>query len=309
MSGPGRDSRFNVTLRERVVGSLLGGALGDAWGGPFEGCRGPVTFAIPPNPIISDDTELTLATCRAILESRRVAPESVAEHFLRQHREQGIHGIGMSTLKAIRDLDAGAHWAVCGARGEYSAGNGAAMRIAPLAFLLDPDKGEDRMLIRDVSRITHHHDEAYAGALAIVAGIRSALSGEWPDRTTFLRAAAVMLPDCLVRDRIVEIEGMRGTPQEVSAKLGASGYVVDSVPLALLCAESARDVGLREVLERAIELGGDADTIASMAGQVAGAALGTDGIGAHIEQVGHANQIIETTQEFATFVCGETDWH
>src|SRR5262245_24138963 len=67
-----------------------------------------------------------------------------------------VPGLGSSTLKALRDLSAGAHWALAGARGEYAAGAGAAMRIAPLAFLLDPASADDRVLIRDVARITHH---------------------------------------------------------------------------------------------------------------------------------------------------------
>ena len=66
-------------------------------------------------------------------------PESVANHFLRWFRDRRISGIGGSTLKSLTELDAGGHWAMVGATGEYSAGNGAAMRIAPLAFVLDPD--------------------------------------------------------------------------------------------------------------------------------------------------------------------------
>ena len=72
--------------------------------------------------------------------------------------------MGSSTLKAMRDLAIGMHLASAGARGEYAAGNGAAMRIAPLASLLNPMDSQDRTLIRDVRRITHHSDEGYVGA-------------------------------------------------------------------------------------------------------------------------------------------------
>ena len=75
-----------------------------------------------------------------------------------------VTGLGSSTLKALRDLQAGAHWALSGARGEYAAGNGAAMRAAPLAFFLDPAVDADRTRLRDIARITHHHDEAYVGS-------------------------------------------------------------------------------------------------------------------------------------------------
>src|SRR5438552_12980525 len=86
--------------------------------------------------------------------------------------------MGSSTLKALHDLDAGLHWALAGAKGEMSAGNGAAMRIAPLAFHLDPTVARDRQVIRDVCRITHHNEEAYVGALAIVVAVRSLALGQ-----------------------------------------------------------------------------------------------------------------------------------
>lgn len=123
--------------RERVRGCLLAGAIGDAMGGPFEGQPGPIRFRERDNWKISDDTQLTLATCESIIELSRVSPEHIAARFLHWFRERRITGIGSSTLKAMRDLDAGAHWALAGAKGEMSAGNGAAMRIAPLAFHLE----------------------------------------------------------------------------------------------------------------------------------------------------------------------------
>lgn len=87
---------------------------------------------------ISDDTQLTLATCESVIAAGGVRPEEVANAFISWYRAGRITGIGASTLKALRELDGGMHWALAGAKGEMSAGNGAAMRVAPLAFLLDP---------------------------------------------------------------------------------------------------------------------------------------------------------------------------
>jgi ADP-ribosylglycohydrolase len=71
----------------------------------------------------------------------------------------------------LRDLEAGAQWALAGAKGERTAGNGAAVRIAPLTFLLDPFDATDHVIIHDVCRITHHNDEGYCGALAVLIAI------------------------------------------------------------------------------------------------------------------------------------------
>jgi ADP-ribosyl-[dinitrogen reductase] hydrolase len=92
--------------------------------------------------------------------------ENIAKHFLRWYNSGRLVGLGSSTLKALRDLQVGAHWGLSGRSGEYAAGNGAAMRIAPLAFFLSIDK--DRSLIKDVCYITHKNDEAYVGCLSVL---------------------------------------------------------------------------------------------------------------------------------------------
>jgi len=99
----------------------------------------------------------------------------IAENLLRWFRARRIRRMGSSTLKALRDLDAGGHWVLVGRRGEHAAGNGAAMRIAPLAFCTDPSTSLGRQMIRGVCRITHHSEEAYVGALAVVLSIHSPL--------------------------------------------------------------------------------------------------------------------------------------
>src|SRR5262245_33012240 len=74
---------FNPTrIRDRIRGCLLAGAIGDAMGGPFEGQQGPLHFREHSDWKISDDTQLTLATCESIIELGRVSPEHIAARFL-----------------------------------------------------------------------------------------------------------------------------------------------------------------------------------------------------------------------------------
>ena len=211
---------------DHVRGCIIGGVIGDAMGGPFEGRPGPLRFQEHTAWSISDDSQLTLATCESIIEVRKVSPEHIAQRFVHWYRARRITGMGASTLKALRDLDAGAHWALAGAKGEMSAGNGAAMRIAPLAFHLDPAITEERQIIRDVCRITHHNEEAYAGALAIVIAIRS-LAFDSSSPSQLLANVLTSLPDSRVRDRIVELDKLPNDllPAEVGSQFGSSGYV------------------------------------------------------------------------------------
>lgn len=293
---------------DQILGCILGGALGDAWGGPWEGRIGPLPFEIPLQSKISDDTQLTLATCESVTEKGSVDPKNLAAHFLDWFVRGRITGIGASTLKAMRDLSAGVHWALAGSRGEHAAGNGAAMRIAPLAFVLDPLKGGDRTVLRDACRITHHNDESYVGALAVVLAIHSVHSGLWSGQKSFLSMVVDSLPDSAVRDRIEQIIRSKVTPAEAAATFGASGFVVDTVPLALHFAQYIAGEPLSAVLARTISCGGDTDTIASITGQIAGTVVRATNISLDLfDDVDEGEEIFRIGREFARSVASEPD--
>ena len=262
---------------DKIVGCLLGGAIGDAMGGPYEGRRPPITISDGGEWRISDDTQLTLATCEAIIEcGGRVDPETIAKRFAGWFREKRLSGIGASTYKALSELAAGGHWALVGRKGVTSAGSGAAMRVAPLAFLLEPNASDGKRVIRDVSRITHHNDEAYAGALAVVVAVRAAWTGEWTESSNLLNLVVDAVPETEVRDRLLEIAKVEDglSLPEVALRFASSGYVVETVPMALCAANRTEALGFKRMIHELISAGGDTDTTASIAGQIAGTVLG-----------------------------------
>lgn len=284
---------------DRIEGCLLGGALGDAIGAPFE-FREDVSVSTPLRPDrITDDTQLTLATCEAIIaDDGVVSPEAIAAAMCRWFSEGRVRGAGASTTKALRELEAGGHWALVGRKGEYAAGAGASMRIAPLAFSLEPDQGPARTTIRDISRITHHNEEAYVGALAVVYCVRRLAAGEWSLNGDLTIRLVDVLPDTLVRDRIAGFADSTVSIED-AATYGTSGYVVDVVPLAVVVAQAAAEVGFRAAIERAIACGGDTDTIAAIAGQLIGAALGRTSIPDElVEEFDEAPDVEKLTEEF-----------
>jgi len=301
---------MGMTIQERFSGCILVGATGDAYGSAFENQAAAASSGTyypfgKPRPKqhwgLTDDTQLTLATCEAILERGGVSAESIAGHFRSYHQAKKLTGLGGSTLKALNDLAAGAHWSQAGRRGEYAAGNGAAMRIAPLAFI---GPGLNRLQIEEVSRITHYNDEAYAGALAVVLSLRAILSGTSNEMEQLLHLVAEQLPDTRVRDRLLELQALPPTISlaEVAARFGAGGYVVESVPLALLAASRVQQLGIERMFVELAAAGGDTDTNCSIAGQLAGALLGPaalpDSLSQQLRQLPEYPWILEVTRRF-----------
>jgi ADP-ribosylglycohydrolase len=79
--------------------------------------------------------------------------------------------------------------------------------------------------------------------------------------------------------------------------------VVDTVPLALYCAQFIAVQPLSVVLAQAIEVGGDTDTIASITGQIAGTASGVPpDYAGHFSRIAGGDEIIRVAESFADFL-------
>ncbi len=268
-------------ITEKFEACILGGAIGDAWGSSYENeinkdQSSTFYLSLPEKKdrswSFTDDTGLTLATCEALCENEMLDPAILSNWFLRYYHQKRLPGLGASTLKAIRELEMGGHWSQVGRSGEYAAGNGAAMRIAPLAFF----KNVTREQIKNCCIITHKNDEAYIGALAIVLSIRAILDNEWNGNNNLFDIIIPQLPDTNVRDRLIQINSLRNSSIADISKLGNNGYVVNSVPFSLFAASQVNKIGLADMFQSIIDSGGDTDTNASIAGQIAGTLIGLE---------------------------------
>jgi ADP-ribosylglycohydrolase len=291
---------------EKIIGCILGGAIGDCLGGPYEGGTTPITIDYQHEWKLSDDTQMTLATCEAISRRGGVDPATIASVFVTWFKKSRITGFGAATYKALSELSRGAHWALVGRKGEMAAGNGAAMRIAPLAFWLDPEDSKARVAIRDVCRITHHNEEAYVGALAVALAIRFCFDGTWNGQSKIIQPIADKIPDSCIRDRLIALSEIDdSTPlADVAERFGCSGHVVESVPFALFAAQRGKLLGFEALIGDVVSCGGDTDTTASMVGQIMGTLAGQSGIpNGMIARLPELKMIVSISREFAQMAC------
>ena len=271
-----------MKISERFEGCIICGAIGDAYGSAYENLDEPgdettfYLFGKPEKEIpqwrITDDTQLTSATCETIIENKEFRTDAFAKKYLDYFKQRKITGIGARTLKALKELEVGGHWSLVGRKGEYAAGNGAAMRIAPTAFV---DK-ITREKIREISIITHNNDEAYVGALTVTLAIQAVLKEKWTGKENLIELLIDEIPGTRLRDRLIEIKNIDSL-KEVGEK-GNNGYVVNSVPLAIAAANKVADIGIEQMFKQLIQIGGDTDTNSSIAGQIAGTLIGRKGI-------------------------------
>jgi ADP-ribosylglycohydrolase len=139
-----------------------------------------------------------------------------------------------------------------------SAGNGAAMRVSPVAFAADSPASVLR-LARESAAVTHSTAEAIAGAEAVALGIFLA-------RTGCSKRA--------IHDELQSRFGFDlGRPlDEIRRGYCFSSRCVDTVPVSIRAFLESEDY--EETLRRVISVGGDADTTACMASALAGAYWG-----------------------------------
>lgn len=292
-------------LRPRFRGTFLGGAIGDALGFPFEGSSPPYMMALGdavtsrferhrsgyfPAGQYSDDTQLTLATAAAITQAGEFSGEALAAAFIPLWRENRIVGRGVATTQAIEQLMSGAaDWQSSGVE-EGRAGNGAAMRAAPLGLW---DYDDPEQLVEHVtlaSRITHTDSRAVAGAVAVAAAVaynvthRDVILGEFIDH---LCGAVTPIDEGLAR-HLRELPRLLSVRQEQAldeiSTLGLEGpyresgegitpFVVPSVMVSFyFFLRSPNDYV--ETVRGCLLAGGDVDTTAAIAGSVSGALNG-----------------------------------
>jgi len=289
MEHPGIDPSFADRLRGAIWGLLVGDALGvpyefhepDAllWSDMIE-MDPPAWFnrahAGTPPGTWSDDGAHALCLLSSLLERERFDSDDLAGRLL-AWRDTGYMAVGgrvfdcgIQTSRALEALRAGTPPMSAGPSSEYDNGNGALMRVLPLALWHQGPDGELVELAHQQSRITHGHLRSQVCCALYCVWARLVLDGRsdsWTGAVTVLRR---IYGDTQPRE---ELEG-HVRPDDPADGQG-TGYVVDTLRTVRAVME---EPSFERVVREAVGHGRDTDTTASIAGGLAGARHGLDGI-------------------------------
>ena len=239
-------NQHHDTMAFRKACDMIGAIAGDVIGSVFE----QANIKHKDFPLfckqsrVTDDTVMSLALADTLLHGR-----DIAENFRRFYRWYPRAGYG--TLFK--------HWASTpNAPAYHSFGNGSAMRVAGCAYA---NESRETVLAcaRASAAVTHNHPEGIKGAEAIALGVFLAREG---------RAKAEIL---------AEVQAHTGyelgfTLDSIRASYSFDATCQGSVPQALVAFREGQD--FEDVIRCAVSIGGDSDTIACMAGAIAGAHYG-----------------------------------
>lgn len=207
---------------------------------------------------VTDDTEMSLAISRSVTFCGEWNLEDIARNFANWMRSKPID-IGSTVRKGIRNYMRTGELAV--ALNDWDAGNGAAMRMVPVALYT---LGDDEMMCRcslEQARLTHNHVLSDAACLCIGRMVQAAMLGA--DRFELHK---------LTRDLVLEYPNFRFNHYDGQA----SGYVVETMRTVFHYLFST--ASFEECLIGIVNQGGDADTTGAIGGMIAGAFYGLDAL-------------------------------
>lgn len=269
--------------RDRVAGCLLGLAVGDAVG------AAAVSKPRDSFPALTDMTGggsfnlkagewtggTTMALClgESLLEAESVDQDDFMER-LRGWLERGENtvssrcfDIGATTRAAIENFIA-TGIAASGRLDARSAGSGSLVRLAPAAIFAAGDYDTAEILALKQSRATHAHPECLDACKLFVSQLMDALSGADKDAAT--RQRVMNLSPKLL---FISASEWRGKTRD---QINSDGYVVNTLEAALWSVWQTDN--FRDAVLTAANLGGHANRVAAVAGQLAGALYGAAAI-------------------------------
>lgn len=301
---------FTNHMMNKWLDGMMGLIVGDALGvpvqfmekeeiisrenGPVKGMESGGVYDMPAG-TWSDDGSMALATLDSIVKNKGIDLTDIMECFCKwelegEYTQYGeAFDQGNTCTEAIYRYIKDKNIATCGCTDENSNGNGSLMRILPACIFLalsQENSEEDKMeLIHKVSGLTHNHPRSkiacglyYAMVDAILhfgdksplkdilqTGIDSGLKYYGGNRENYYEMKHFT--------RLFRLEELQ---QILEEDMRSGGYVIETIEAAVWCLITTES--LRECLLKVVNMGDDTDTVAAVAGGLAGLYYGIDAI-------------------------------
>jgi ADP-ribosyl-[dinitrogen reductase] hydrolase len=275
-------------VTDRLAGTLLGVALGDALGLPCEGMSarsiarrfGTVDRfrLLGRTGFVSDDTEQTALIAQSLVRHPRdpAACECAFRRSLLGWFCRLPWGVGLATVRSCVRIALG-----ISPSGVMSAGNGAAMRAAIVGVFFHDQTDQRRAFGRVFAQVTHRDERAVDGALFVaeLAACMVRAAGDESVKRCVAEAREIVTNTELnaALERAVQLAADGVSIAEGAQACGTTGFVVHTVPVAVFCLLRYGCDPMR-ALSEAISAGGDTDSIAAILGGWLGARHGTPGL-------------------------------
>jgi len=262
-------------LCSKFVGSMLSAALGDSMGASLHvrGNRELLKY--------TDDTAMMIAIAEALIESDgKINPQKLAWKFIEKYDQEPWRGYGPGPPKIFKLIKKGMGPLELDRKlypgGSY--GNGAAMRIAPIGLFFHDDFQALKAAVKTSCKPTHNHPLAVEGAMleafSVSKAVRTA-ANQVIDPVEFVEQLIVISSSEIYQYKlkaVMKLVQRETSRREIVKELGNGVESFNSVPTAIYCYLRKQDP--LETIRFAISLRGDVDTIACMAGAIAGAHKG-----------------------------------
>lgn len=278
-------------------GCIAGFAIGDSLGMPVEGLSaeeikriyGRIDDFLDSEDGLNqgewtDDTVQMIILAESIIETIHFSPENFAQKLKKLELS---HRFGPTSSTAIKRLKIGYSWKESGINSDT---NGSAMRVAPIGLVYNHNYNLVENYAEIASRVTHTGSAAISASVAVAVAIAGIVNEDDEMISEVVRRAGKY--DAMVAEKIEYAYQIRNASLEKAVKeLGTSIMAYESVPFAFYCYFSSKT--FESAVLKAVNAGGDTDTIGAITGALKGAEVGIEKIPEKFKRIQNYSRIVE----------------
>lgn len=302
-----------MRIKDAVIGLIVGDALGvpvefnsrDSLDkNPVTSMNGYGTYNMPPG-TWSDDSSMTIATMASIINKQAIDYDDIMHEFLEwiEHGKYTQYNdtfdYGNTTINGIMNYKQGVEPILCGGIGDRDNGNGSLMRILPLAFI----RNVDYETIENISGLTHRHMRSKIACVLYVEIAKSMLENDFTIDKHITLACDKIKKYYEGNEELIHFSRIFNDDLNDRDSIKSSGYVIYTFESVIYCLKTTDNY--KDAVLKAVNLGGDTDTVGAICGGLAGIFYGFESIPIDwINTIPEINQVIELCEMYGEYCDG-----